>query len=97
MPLTVLLDLHLKPDNLDSAHADIHTILVDTRAFAGCLGVEVLVGAKDRAHVLLVERWASAEHDAVYRAWRAGEGATNLGGLLAAAPTVSMFETAEDI
>lgn len=97
MPFTVLLDLQLKPDNLDSAHAEIHTILTDTRAFAGCLGVEVLVGATDRAHVLLVERWESAEHDAVYRAWRAGDGATTLGSLLAAAPTVSMFHTADDI
>ena len=97
MPITVLLDLQLKPDNLDGAHAEIHKILIDTRAFAGCLGVEVLVGAPDRAHVLLVERWESAEHDAVYRAWRAGDGATNLGTLLAAPPTLSMFETAEEI
>ena len=97
MPFTVLLDLQLKTEGLDAAHAEIHSILTDTRAFDGCLGVEVLVGAQDRAHVLLVERWESAEHDAVYRAWRAGEGATNLGGLLAAAPTVSMFETAEEI
>ena len=97
MPFTVLLDLQLKPDNLDNAHAEIHTILTDTRAFAGCLGVEVLVGAQDRAHVLLVERWESAEHDAVYRAWRAGDGATNLGSLLAAAPTVSMFHTSAEI
>ena len=97
MPITVLLDLQLKPEGLDGAYAEIHTILIDTRAFDGCLGVEVLVAADDPAHVILVERWASAEQDAVYRAWRAGDGATNLGTLLAAAPTISSFTTASDI
>ena len=97
MPLTVLLDLQLKPDNLDTAYAEIHSILTDTRAFEGCLSVEVIVAIEDPAHLILVERWESVEHDAVYRAWRAGDGATTLGQLLAGPPTITAFQTAHDI
>lgn len=93
MPVTAHLDLNLKSEALPDAPAVLRQILSDTRAFDGCLGVDVLVDSKDPAHILVVERWASLEHDAAYRAWRAGEGASNLGELLAVAPTLTYFET----
>lgn len=97
MTLTVLLDLRLKPEALVGAPAMLRDILAGTRAFDGCLGVDVLVDSEDPAHLILLERWASAEADAAYREWRAGAGATELGSLLASAPQVSKFETASDI
>ncbi|TDW30317.1 putative quinol monooxygenase [Cryobacterium psychrophilum] len=97
MALTVLLDLRLKPEALTGAPAMLRDILAGTRAFAGCLGVDVLVDSVDPAHVILMERWESVEADAAYREWRAGDGATELGSLLAVAPQLSMFETASDI
>jgi hypothetical protein len=33
------------------------------------------------------------EHDAAYRAWRAGDGASGLAELLAAPPVLTHFET----
>lgn len=97
MTLTVLLDLRLKPEALVGAPAMLRDILAGTRAFDGCLGVDVLVDSEDPAHLILLERWASAEADAAYREWRAGAGATELGSLLASALQVSKFETASDI
>ena len=97
MTLTVLLDLRLKPEALVGAPAMLRDILAGTRAFDGCLGVDILVDSEDPAHLILLERWASAEADAAYREWRAGAGATELGSLLASAPQVSKFETASDI
>lgn len=97
MALTVLLDLRLKPEARAGAPAVLRDILAGTRAFEGCLGVDVLIDSEDPAHLILLERWASAEADAAYREWRAGAGATELGSLLAAAPQVSKFETAVDI
>ena len=97
MTLTVLLDLRLKPEALVGAPAMLRDILAGTRAFDGCLGVDILVDSEDPAHLILLERWASAEADAGYREWRAGAGATELGSLLASAPQVSKFETASDI
>lgn len=93
MSVTAHLDLTLKTESLPTAPAVLRGILADTRAFDGCLGVDVLVDNSNPAHVLVVERWASMDHDAAYRAWRAGEGASGLGELLAAPPVLTHFET----
>ena len=83
MPTAALLDLHLRGDRAADGLPLIEAILGDTRAFEGCLGVEVLVDVDDPAHVTVVEHWQSLEHDDAYRAWRATpEGASGLGELL---------------
>ncbi|MFO7691162.1 MAG: antibiotic biosynthesis monooxygenase [Cryobacterium sp.] len=97
MALTVLLDLRLKAEAVATAPAMLREILTDTRVFDGCLSVDVLVDTADPTHLILLERWASTEADAAYRAWRAGAGASELGSLLVSAPQVSQFETADDI
>lgn len=97
MSVTALLDLRLKPESIAIAPALIHEVLKDTRAFPGCLSVDVLVDSADPAHLILFEKWESAEADAAYRVWRAGEGASNLGTILAIAPQLSVFDTATDI
>ncbi len=97
MSLTVHLDLNLKKESLESAPDRLRDILVGTRAFDGCLGVDVLIDHQDPAHLLVVERWASLEQDAAYRAWRAGDGATELGSLLAAPPTLTYFVASAEI
>jgi quinol monooxygenase YgiN len=94
MPITAHLDLFLKAESLPTAPAVLRDVLTDTRAFDGCLGVEVLVDSTDPAHVLVVEQWASLEHDSAYRAWRASDdGASGLGELLAAPPVLTRFAT----
>lgn len=93
MPVTAHLDLNVKAEALPTAPAVLRDILSDTRAFDGCLGVDVLVDSADPAHFLVVEQWASMEHDAAYRAWRAGDGASGLAELLAAPPVLTHFET----
>jgi len=97
MTLTVLLDLQLKPESTAAAPAMLREILAQTRVFDGCLGVDVLIDTENATHVILLERWATAEADAAYRDWRAGAGATELGSLLAGPPTITQFETASDI
>jgi quinol monooxygenase YgiN len=98
MAITALLDLRVKPEVLDRGlHAELHAILSDTRAFEGCLGVDVLIDTADPAHFLVVERWASEERDAAYRAWRAGDGQTNLASLVAAPPVLTKFTSADEI
>ena len=98
MAITAILDLQLKPEALESAPGVIRATLTDTRAFPGCLGVTVLVDSDDPAHVVLYETWESVDHDRAYRAWRASaEGASELGSILAAAPTLSLFTVAEGV
>ena len=97
MPITAHLDLTLKAEALPTAPTVLREILSATRAFPGCLGVDVLVDSNDPAHVLVVEQWASLERDSAYRAWRAGEGASALGDLLAAPPVLTHFEASAGI
>jgi quinol monooxygenase YgiN len=95
--IKALLDLRLKPESLDHAAGLLREILADTRAFAGSLGVEVLIDEADPAHVLLFETWESIAADEAYRAWRAGDGASNLGTILAAPPVLTRFTIATEI
>jgi quinol monooxygenase YgiN len=97
MPITAHLDLTLKADSLPTAPAVLRDILAATRAFDGCLGVAVLADSADPVHFLVMERWASLEHDSAYRAWRAADGASALGDLLAAPPVLTHFATSFEI
>ncbi len=98
MSITALLDLTLKPESVADAPAVIRETLKATRAFDGCLGVEVLMDAEDETHVVLLEQWDSLESDAAYRAWRATpDGASDLRTLLASAPRLTKFTTATGI
>jgi quinol monooxygenase YgiN len=90
MPITAFLDLHVTAEALPDAPAVIAETLADTRAFDGCLGVEVLVDVDDPAHFVAVERWQSLEHDNAYRAWRSTDaGRSALGTILAAPPVLT--------
>jgi quinol monooxygenase YgiN len=98
MPITAILDLRVKPETLDQGiHEQLHAILTDTRAFDGCLGVEVLIDNDDPTHIIAVEEWESEEHDAAYRAWRAGDGQSGLASFLIAPPVLTKFTVASDI
>ena len=98
MPVTAILDLQLKADALDRANDVMRETLAATRAFPGCLSVTVLVDKADPTHVAVYEQWESAEADEAYRKWRTTpEGASDLGTVLAAAPTLTLFTIAEGV
>ncbi len=98
MTLTALLDLTLTPQSLADAPKVLRETLQDTRAFAGCLSVEVLRSTQEPTRILLVERWESFEADAAYRAWRATpQGASRLKTLLAGPPSLTTFTTESNI
>lgn len=94
MATAALLDLHLRGDRAADAPKVIESILRDTRAFEGCLGVEVLADVEDPLHVTIVEHWQSLERDDAYRAWRATPaGASGLGELLDRPAVLIRYET----
>ena len=98
MPVIAILDLQLRADALDRANDVMRETLTATRAFPGCLGVTVLVDQADPTHVAVYEQWESPEADAAYRKWRATEeGVSDLGTVLAAAPTLTLFTIAEGV
>lgn len=98
MTIIATLDLTFKPESLDDARVVLRRVLAETRAFDGCLGVDVLIDEADPAHWVAYETWESAEHDAAYREFRAGVGKiTDLGPLLAGAPSLTKFTSATDV
>ncbi|WP_432520034.1 putative quinol monooxygenase [Kineococcus sp. SYSU DK006] len=98
MSITSVLELTLKPEAVADAPAIITQTLQATRAFEGCLGVDVLVDTDDETRVVLLERWESLEHDDAYRAWRATpEGASQLGTLVAAPPKLTRYAPRADV
>ncbi|RFA08000.1 hypothetical protein B7R54_01275 [Subtercola boreus] len=93
--ITALLELRLKAEAVPESEAVIRSVLTQTRAREGNLGVDVLIDRADAAHVTIVERWESIEADTAYRAWRAtDEGKSSLGTILAGPPVLTLFETA---
>ena len=95
MPVTVILELTLKPESVPAARDVMRRALQDTRAFDGNLGTDVLVDEDDDAHWVIYERWDTVEHEA-YRSFRAGEGRlTELPPLLAAPPVKTRYSTTD--
>lgn len=90
MEQIAVLELTFKPDSLESARTVMTRVLEETRGFPGCLRVNSVVDSKNPSTWRFVETWESAEHEAEYRKFRAGEGAiTDLGPLLAGAPSLT--------
>ncbi|WP_430334387.1 putative quinol monooxygenase [Rhodococcus sp. ACT016] len=90
MEVVAVLELSFKPESLDTAREVMRRVLEETRAFPGCLRVTSVVDSEDPTLWRFVETWQSAEHDAEYRRYRAGEGAiADLGPLLSGAPSLA--------
>jgi quinol monooxygenase YgiN len=96
MPVTVLLELRVKPEAVAAARDVMGRALRDTRAFEGNLRTDVLVDSDDEAHWVIYELWDTVEHDEAYRAFRAGEGKiAELPPLLAAPPVKTRYVTSD--
>lgn len=94
MPIIAMLDVHFAADHVVDGPARFIEILKDTRSFAGCLRVDLLTDLADPAHYVAYELWESVDHDLAYRAWRQGEGRTDLRDFLDRDPVLTRFETA---
>jgi heme oxygenase (mycobilin-producing) len=94
MTITALLDLTIKPESVAEAKGIVESVLVDTRAFAGCLGVDILVDVTDESHILVIEKWESLEHDSAYRAWRATPAGASALGAITESRTLTRFADA---
>jgi quinol monooxygenase YgiN len=96
MTVNSLLELRIAPEAVDRAVDHINRVLEVTRAFEGCLGVDVIVDVVDPAHIVLLEKWTTIERDDAYRAFRATpEGKSDLGTILAGPPTLTRYLVAE--
>jgi len=90
MSVIVLFDFHVRPDEVSTAESVIARLLVDTRAYDGCVSLDVTRDIADRAHLVFIERWDSVEAYDAYAAWRATpEGSSGLRDLLVEPPAIT--------
>lgn len=93
MAILVLVELEAVEGAAEKMIDVLRRSLVDTRARQGCESVTVHQDHDRPGSVLLVERWASREDDAAYRAWRAGDGAVpEMVPLVAGPPRIRYYD-----
>jgi quinol monooxygenase YgiN len=93
MACTVLLEIQLKADVIDAAKSTFKEILPDTRAYDGCLGVDVVENQEKSGNLVLVETWESRAKHEKYVGWRAETGLLEqLGAMCEGAPSIRYFD-----
>lgn len=96
MTIISILDLKIQADSLADADAVLTSTLSGTRTRPGFEGAEITIDIDDPTHYIVIEKWASLADDDAYRAWRnTPEGASTLGAILAAPPTLTRTELRE--
>lgn len=98
MPVTVIVDMHAKPDKLDDVIQGLTAMLPGTRAFDGCLAVSTVQAEDDPAHIRLVERWNDKADQERYLAWRVESGGTTaLAEYFVGPPSFTYFHELEGV
>ena len=96
MTSTVILEISLKPDEIDSAIALFKESLPDTRAYDGCQSIEVIQGDDDPTCLIVYEKWESRSHYEKYLAWREETGFLDkLGAFLAGPPKITYLNSVD--
>ncbi len=95
MAVGVIVEWRFKPEVVGQVPSVVASVLATTRAFDGCIRVDVLVDDDDSTRWLLVELWESLAHDAAYREFRAGPGkVTEIPPMLAAPAGLTRYAVA---
>ena len=98
MAVTVVATLKVKPGLADTVLEAMTAMLPETRAYAGCLGVDVVEGVDDPNTILLLEEWETPESQQAYLQWRAESGAlTQMAEVLAEPPTFVHYAQRRDV
>jgi len=91
MAITVLVEFSSKPEDTDALKQFMADALPDTRAYDGCISLDV---CNSDDNFVIVAQWESREHQEKYLAWRIEQGAfEKLGGLLEDETSIRYFET----
>lgn len=97
MAVTVTLAFSVKLERAYEFKSLLRDLLPDTRAYEGCIRVDVYQDQGDPGYVYLAEDWQSKVHQQKYQAWRDESGiADTLGPFLAGEPRFNYFDKLED-
>ncbi len=93
MSVIVLLEINVKPDNVDDVTNFLRDELHATRGFDGCNGLTFHRNQDDPNTMVAIEDWDSRQHYEKYLAWRTERGdLEKLGGWLTGEPSIRHFD-----
>lgn len=93
MTCMVMLEVRAKAGTGNDLINIFEQILPDTRAYDGCISVDVYQNQDEPDIVVLVEQWQTRAHYEKYFAWREETGAiAQLGQLLDGPPSLRYFD-----
>ena len=80
MPVTVTMAFSVIPKRAEAFKALLRELLSETRAYEGCLKVDVYEDQDNPGCICLVEDWESKAHQQRYQAWRDESGIAKVVG-----------------
>lgn len=93
MSVTVILEMQSKTESIDELKSTFESILLDTRNYDGCVGVQVIGNQDDPLNLVLLETWESREKYEKYLGWRTETGALDaLGAMLSQPPSIRYYD-----
>lgn len=93
MSVMVLLEMQVRPEAVNEVKAILKQILPDTRAYAGCQGIDIYDNLDDTGNLVFYQRWETRDHHQRYVAWRTETGLLEkLGAKLTAPPKLRYFD-----
>lgn len=94
MSINVILECQSKPESIDDLKATFRNILPDTRDYAGCIKVKVIVNLDDPFNIVLFETWETRDHYEAYFTWRSESGAlSGLGEMLSQSLSIRFYQS----
>jgi quinol monooxygenase YgiN len=98
MPVTVILELHIKSEVVDDVITGLAADLPDTRAYQGNLSVAGVRDQADPGHITLVERWQERADQEAYIGWRQETGSMERTVAASSAPpTITYYDELQDV
>ncbi len=89
----VMLEIQIKPECVDEVKAFLKEALPDTRAYAGCQGVDIYGNLDESTNLIFYERWESRGHYEKYLSWREETGVLKeLGSKLSKEPSIRYYD-----
>ena len=91
---TIIVEMKAKPECVSALTDMMQAALPDTRAFAGCQGLQVFANQDEPQTFVFTEQWSSRDAYQRYLAWRTDNGTlTQLANLLEGPPIIRFFDT----
>lgn len=91
MSVTVIVDLHAKPEFTSVILERFKVSLPETRSAKGCLDLKVNRDLDDPNHMMVIESWASREDYLTYLNWRKQSGSMDAMASRLSQPLKVMF------